>query len=335
MKSQIAKLVEGHALSREDAYEALSNIMRGEATDAQIAAFLTALRIRGESPEVLAGAARAMREAFTPVACSHPFAVDTCGTGGDGAHTFNISTTAAFVVAGAGVPVAKHGNRGVSSKSGSADVLTALGVNITVGTEVMERCLRDIGIAFLFAPSLHPAMKYAIGPRREIGIRTLFNLLGPLSNPASTRRGVLGVYASAVVDVVANALADLETEHLFVVHGEDGLDEITTTGPTQVAEVRKGAVLRYTVTPEDFGMSRVPPESLRGGEPADNARISLAILRGEAGPARDIVLLNAAAAICAGGKSADIKGALPLAAASIDTGAALAKLQALARLTNA
>jgi anthranilate phosphoribosyltransferase len=335
MKNYIQKLVDGDGLTRDDAYQAIAIIMRGEATEAQIASFLTALRLRGETPDVISGATRAMREVFTPIPTRHVDAVDTCGTGGDGLHTFNISTTAAFVTAGAGVPVAKHGNRSVSSISGSADVLKELGVNITATPACMSRCLDEIGIAFLFAPSLHPAMKHAIGPRREIGIRTLFNILGPLSNPASTRRGVLGVYNAALVDLVANALADLGTEHLFVVHGEDGLDEITTTAATQIGEVRNGAVTRYTLTPEEFGLPWAQMEDLRGGDPAQNAAITRAILAGEQGPRRDIVLLNAAAAICAGGKAASLKEGLLAASHSIDSGQAQAKLSALATITTA
>jgi len=330
MKVYIQNVVEGKGLSRSEAYDALSLIMNGEATDAQIAAFLTALRLQGETPEIVAGAAQAMREAFTPVATSQIDAVDTCGTGGDGLHTFNISTTAAFVTAGAGVPVAKHGNRGVSSPSGSADVLKELGVDITVSPEKMTECLDAIGIAFLFAPSLHPAMKHAIGPRREIGIRTLFNILGPLSNPASTRRGVLGVYSSAMVDLVANALAGLETDHMFVVHGDDGLDELSITAPTQVAEVRDGTVNRFTLTPEECGLTSATMSDLKGGDPVTNAKITRSILEGDPGPKRDIVLLNAGAAICAGGKAETIQEGVKAAAESIDSGAAKAKLEALA-----
>lgn len=334
MKTYISQLVEGRGLSRDDAYAAIRMIMCGEASEAQIAAFLVALRLRGETPDVVAGAAQAMREASTEVACAHPRAVDTCGTGGDGHHTFNISTTAAFVTAGAGVPVAKHGNRGVSSRSGSADVLSALGVNLSISPEKMGECLEATGIAFLFAPSLHPAMKYAIGPRREIGVRTLFNILGPLSNPARTRHGVLGVYSVAMVDLVANALADLDCDHMFVVHGEDGLDEITLTAPTHVAEVRHGAVTRYTLSPEEYGFERCQLADLVGGEPADNAAITRTILDGETGPRREIVLLNAAAAILSGGKASDFHQALQLAAASIDSGAARGKLDALVRFTS-
>ncbi len=333
MKEYIQQLVEGRGLSRDDARRAITLVMQGEATPAQIASFLTALRFTGETPDVVAGAAEAMRSVFTPVPTRHVDAVDTCGTGGDGLHTFNISTTAAFVTAGAGVPVAKHGNRGVSSRSGSADVLVELGVDIAVPPERMTRCLDEIGVAFLFAPSLHPAMKHAIGPRREIGIRTLFNVLGPLSNPASTRRGVLGVYSTALVDLVANALAELGTDHLFVVHGEDGLDEISNTAPTQVAEVRHGTVTRYTLTPDQFGLSWAALDDLQGGAPPENAAITRAVLQGERSPRRDIVLLNAAAAICAGGKAPDLATGLHLAAHSIDSGAATTKLEQLVRLT--
>ncbi|MEX2606985.1 MAG: anthranilate phosphoribosyltransferase [Kiritimatiellia bacterium] len=329
MKTYIQKLIEGRGLTRDEAYDAIGTIMKGEATDAQIAAFLTALRLRGETPDVVSGAARAMREAFTPVISPHPDAVDTCGTGGDGLNTFNISTTAAFVTAGAGVLVAKHGNRNVSSQCGSADVLTELGIDITISPEKMSDCLEQVGIAFLFAPSLHPAMKHAIGPRREIGIRTLFNILGPVSNPASTRRGVLGVYNSAMVDLVANALADLDTVHLFVVHGEDGLDEITNTAPTQVGEVRNGTVTRYTISPDEYGLPFRSLDELTGGTPAENAEITRRVLKGTPGAKREIVLLNAAAAICAGGKADSIEAGLLLATESIDSGAAMKKLDAL------
>lgn len=335
MKELIAKLLDREILTRDESYTALKTIMNGDATDAQIAGFLVALRMVGETPAVVAGAAQAMREAATPVSCAITDAVDTCGTGGDGAHTFNISTTSAFVTAGAGVPVAKHGNRGVSSKSGSADVLKALGVDISVSPEVMEACLEEVGIAFLFAPSLHPAMKYAIGPRRELGARTLFNILGPLSNPASTKRGVLGVYETRLVDLAAEALVELDTEHLFVVHGADGLDEITITGATYVAEVKNGSITEYNVTPDQLGLERASIDALRGGEPEDNAEITLSILRGERSPRRDVVLMNAGAAICAGGKADDIRDGIRVAAESIDSGAALAKLDALKTKTNA
>lgn len=334
MKDVIQKLMADTPLTREDAYGALSTIMKGDATDAQIACFLTALRLRGETPEVVAGAAQAMREAFTPVATVGPDAVDTCGTGGDGLHTFNISTTAAFVTAGAGITVAKHGNRGVSSPSGSADVLRELGVNLEIGPEQMTACLKEVGIAFLFAPALHPAMKHAIGPRREMGISTLFNILGPLSNPASTRRGVLGVYSTELVDLVSEALAALGTEHLFVVHGEDGLDELSITGPSHVAEVKQGAVTRYTVTPDQFGLTSATLEDIKGGDPSANADITRTILKGESGPKRDIIVLNAAAAICAGGKAGTLEEGISVAQTSLDSGAAYEKLTGLVTCSN-
>jgi len=333
MKEIIQKLILGETLTREDAYQALKVIMNGEATSAQIASFLTALRLRGETPEVVAGAAQAMREAFTPVTSIHPDAVDTCGTGGDGLNTFNISTTAAFVTAGAGVPVAKHGNRNVSSLSGSADVLTALGVNISITPDQMGECLREIGLAFLFAPSLHPAMKHAIGPRREIGIRTLFNILGPISNPASTRRGVLGVYNKDMVVIIAEALSNLGTKHLLVVHGDDGLDEITNTAATTIGEVRNGKVELYHVHPQDFDLPLRSIDELKGGEPEENADITRSILEGESGAKRDIVLLNAGAAIYAGGKAGSLAEGLLKAKESIDSGVAKAKLDALVAFT--
>ena len=334
IKQAIAKLVDRQPITRDEAYHSLKAIMSGEASDAQIAAFITALRMVGETAEVIAGAAEAMREACTPVLTKHARIVDTCGTGGDGTHTFNISTTAAFVTAGAGVPVAKHGNRSVSSKCGSADVLKELGVDITVAPELMTQCLDEIGIAFLFAPSLHPAMKHAIGPRRELGIRTIFNILGPLSNPASSKRGVLGVYHSDLVKLVADAAAATGSEHLFVVHGRDGLDEITNTAETIISEVCKDGINHFEIKPEDFGMDRAKPDDLVGGEPGENAAITRAILEGEEGPRRDIVVLNAGAAICSGGDVQSMAAGVEQAQASIDSGAARDKLDTLIARTN-
>ena len=333
IKESIAKLAEGQKLSREEAHAAMLEIMSGEATPVQIASYITALRIRGESPEVIAGSAAAMREKFTAVHAPTDVVVDTCGTGGDGAHTFNISTGAAFVAAGAGVIVAKHGNRSVSSKCGSADVLAALGVKIDVTAEEMTACLKAIGIAFLFAPSLHPAMKFAIGPRREIGIRTIFNILGPLSNPAGARYGVLGVYDRELAFTLAEAAAALGAKRLFVVHGLDGLDEITTTTATRIAEVNDGQVKTYEIKPSDFGIPTAAKKDLVGGEVAENADCIRKILSGEKGPRRDIVLLNAAAAIVAGQKAKDLKEGIAAAAHSIDSGAAKQKLEKLAELT--
>lgn len=333
IRETIAALSEGTELTFEEALESMREIMRGDATPAQIAGYLMGLRIRGESPMVIAASAQAMRENFTAVAPPEGIVVDTCGTGGDGTHTFNISTASAFVVAGAGVTVAKHGNRSVSSKSGSADVLEALGVNIGVPPETMATCLREIGIAFLFAPSLHPAMKHAIGPRKELGIRTLFNILGPLSNPAGARHGVIGVYADALVETVAEASAKLGAEHLFVVHGKDGLDELTTTAETRVAEVKNGKVTVTTLSPEEVGLPRAAPGQLKGGDASINADIIRALLNGQPGPARDVVALNAAAAIVAGQKAATLREGLDLAVQSIDSGAAREKLNALAART--
>lgn len=334
IRDAIAKLVEGAPLTHDEAHQTLREIMAGEATPAQIASFITALRIRGETPDIIAGSARAMREKFTAVAAPD-LVVDTCGTGGDGAHTFNISTASAFVAAGAGVTVAKHGNRSVSSRCGSADVLEALGVNVGVSADQMAACLRDIGIAFLFAPGLHPAMKHAIGPRKEIGIRTIFNILGPLSNPAGAKRGVIGVYARALVPVMARAAASLGAQRLFVVHGHDGLDEITTTTSTTVAEVRDGAVREYELHPRDAGLPTASPADLVGGDPAQNAEIIRDLLGGAPGPKRDIVLLNAAAAIVSSGRAADLREGVAAAAAAVDSGAARRKLEQLAAMTRA
>lgn len=335
IREAIAKLVDNQPLTHEEAHATLREIMSGEATPAQIASFITALRIRGETPDVIAGGARAMREHFTAIRAPTGVIVDTCGTGGDGAHTFNISTAAAFVAAGAGAVVAKHGNRSVSSKSGSADVLEALGVNIGVAPAVMEKCLETVGIAFLFAPSLHPAMKHAIGPRREIGIRTIFNILGPLSNPAGARHGVLGVYHRDLVLTIARALTALDAERFFVVHGHDGLDEITTTTLTSIAEVRGLEVDLRTFDPREYGIPLAAPADLAGGDPAHNAKLIRALLDGEPGPRRDIVCVNAAAALVAGGIADDFRDGIERVRAAIDDGRARAKLDALIAATRA
>ncbi|MBU0677883.1 MAG: anthranilate phosphoribosyltransferase [Verrucomicrobia bacterium] len=333
IRETIARLVEHQDITREEAHATMREIMGGEATEAQIASFITALRMHGESPAVIAGCAAAMRENFTAVEPHADVVVDVVGTGGDCAHTFNISTASAIVTSGAGITVAKHGNRSVSSKSGAADVLGALGVNITCAPEIMSQCLKEIGLAFLFAPALHPAMKYAIGPRREIGIRTIFNILGPISNPASARHGLLGVYSADLVPVMAEACASLGVKHLFVVHGMDGLDEITLTTTTQVAEVKDGRIENYQITPATAGLETCTPDELVGGEPEDNATIIRAILDGESGPKRDVVLLNSAAAIVSAGKASDLKEGVQVAAESIDSGAAKAKLEKLIALT--
>ncbi len=329
IRELIGTLVGGGQPTREEARAAMREIMSGEATPAQIAAYLTALRIRGETADVIAGSAEAMRERFTAIRPPHDRIVDTCGTGGDGAKTFNISTAAALVAAGAGATVAKHGNRSVSSACGSADVLAALGVNLELPPARIEQCLAQIGIAFLFAPLLHPAMKHAIGPRREIGIRTVFNILGPLSNPAGARRGVLGVYDVRLTTLLAEAARELGAVRLFVVHGSDGLDEITLTGSTTVAEVVGGEVRRYEIRPEDFGVPPCGREELLGGDAETNARLVREVLCGAPGPRRNVVCLNAAAAIVAAGLAADLREGFELAASAIDSGAALAKLEAL------
>ncbi len=334
IKELISKLVEGQALSREETYQVFKQIMAGEATAAQIAAFATALRMQGETAEIIAGATQAMRERFTPVKAPAGVVVDTCGTGGDGAHTFNISTGAALVAAGAGVIVAKHGNKSVSSRCGSADVLAALGVNIALDAEKMSQCLHDVGIAFLFAPALHPAMKHAIGPRQEIGIRTIFNILGPLSNPAGAQHGVLGVYHRDLVPIMAKALSDLDAKRLFVVHGDDGLDEITITTATYVCEVNHGDIRSYQLWPKDVGLETASADAIRGGSPEENATILRSVLQGEKGPRRDIVALNAAAAILASDLATDWPEALAKAFESIDSGAAQQKLDQLIQFTN-
>jgi anthranilate phosphoribosyltransferase len=335
IREAIADLVEGRVFDAEAAHRVISEIMSGEATSAQIAAFITALRMRGESGEVIAGCARAMREYSSPVPHRAEIVVDTCGTGGDGARTFNISTASALVAAGAGATVAKHGNRSVSSRCGSADVLDALGVALQLPPPALGECLDRIGIAFLFAPNLHPAMRFAIGPRREIGIRSIFNILGPLSNPAGAAYGVMGVFSADMVRPMAEAAAALGARRMFVVHGLDGLDEITLTGPTLIGEAREGTVDVYEWTPEDFGLPRCRPEDLAGGEPEEGARILRAILNGAPGPCRAVVLANAAAALIAAGIAPTPAEGVERAAQAIDSGAALAKLEVLIETTHA
>jgi len=329
IKDSIAKAIRGEDLSEADAKDAMDAIMSGDATGAQIGGFLVAMRMKGETVDEIAGCARTMREKATRVKAPNRHLVDTCGTGGDSSGTFNISTVSAFVVAGAGATVAKHGNRAASSKCGSADVLKELGVNIEAPVDVVERCLDQVGIGFLYAPLLHGAMKYAIGPRRELGQRTIFNCLGPLTNPAGARRQVMGVFAEELVEPLAAVLGRLGAERAMVVRGRDGLDEITVTDETFVAEWDGNSVKTYTIKPEDFGLGRCAPSDLLGGELADNAAIALEVLSGGAGPRRDIVVLNAAAAIAAAGLADDIGAGVPLAAQSIDSGAAKEKLERL------
>ncbi|MDF7824962.1 anthranilate phosphoribosyltransferase [Pontiellaceae bacterium B12227] len=333
IKEAIAKLVSNETLSRAEAAEAMKAIMSGEASEAQIGAFITGLRLTGETPETIAGCAEVMRANATKIKCDDPNAVDIVGTGGDCANTFNISTTSTFVIAGAGVTVAKHGSYGVSSKSGAANVLDALGVNIQYTPQRMEECLNELGVAFLFAPGLHPAMKHVVGPRRELGIWSIFNILGPLCNPAGVKRGVMGVFKPELVPIVSDACAQLEMDYQFIVHGNDGLDEFTTTTTTMVTEIRRGKVESYEVQPTGLGLPMVGTADLAGGEPTENAEITMSILKGEKGPKRDIVLLNAAFSIMAGGKADNPKDGIALAEESIDSGAALKKLEALAGMS--
>lgn len=340
----IRALVDGRDLTRIEAAAAMDAIMSGQATNAQIAAFLTALRMKGETVEELIGFAQVMRQKVVRVrtraaelaaltGTDREMLIDTCGTGGDAAGTFNVSTATAFVVAGAGLKVAKHGNRSVSSLCGSADVVEALGVNLDLPPAKVARCIDEVGIGFLYAPLLHTAMKHVMAARREMGIRTVFNLLGPLTNPAAANAQVIGVYSAALTEPLARVLAELGTIRAFVVHGADGLDEISNTGESRLSEVREGVVRTFTVRPEDFGLPRATIQDLRGGDREQNAQIIRAILDGEPGPRRDIVLMNAAAALVAGGRARDLKEGVALAAHAIDTGAARAKLDALVRLS--
>lgn len=333
IRESIAALVEGKEISGEQAYKTFLDIMSGEASDAQIAAFITALRMHGENPAVIAGCAKSMRERLVPVDSHSETTVDIVGTGGDGAHTFNISTAAAIVTAGCGITVAKHGNRSVSSKCGSADVLNALGIDISITPEKMSECLKEVGIAFLFAPSLHPAMKYAIGPRREIGIRTIFNILGPLCNPASARYGLMGVYNSDLVPTMAEAALKLGVEHLYVAHAKDGLDEISLTDTTRIAEISNGEISSYDIDPTEYGLELCEPKELLGGEPEENAGILKSVLAGEHGPRRDVVCLNAAFAIMSVGKSDSLQTALDMARDSIDSQKAQKKMEELITFT--
>ena len=334
IQQAIARLVAGANLTESEMVDVMNQVMTGEATPIQVGAFLTALRIRGETVAEVTGAARVMREKAVHVDAGEGCVLDTCGTGGDGKNTFNISTTVAFVVAAAGITVAKHGNRAVSSGSGSADVLGALGVKIDVPRETVERCLREVGLGFLFAPLLHGAMKYAAAPRREVGIRTIFNLLGPLTNPARASHQLIGIYDGALLETVAQVLGNLGSERAMVVHGEEGLDEISLGGPTAVAEWKDGAVTRYTLDPEEFGFERCPAERLTASDPAECAAMVTAVLEGEPGPARDVVLINSGAALCVGERVSTLAGGIDMARERIDSGTALDKLRHLVRLTN-
>ena len=334
LQHAIAQVIDQVDLDRRQAYEAMLEIMDGAATPAQIAALLVALRMKGERPPEVAGFAQAMRERATPVTTQRPNPIDMCGTGGDGKGTFNISTVASFVAAGGGVTVAKHGNRSVSSQCGSADVLEALGVNINLTAAQMSQCLDEVGIAFLFAPVLHSATKHAVGPRKEIGSRTVFNILGPLTNPASVKRQLLGVYHRQLAALMAQVLAELGADHALVVHSDDGLDEISVHGPTLVLEINASQISEKVFSPSDFGFSPSIQHNLIGGNAEQNAQIALNILNGETGAKRDIVIANAACGFWVADVAKNISEGVAMAGQSIDSGAALAKLEALRKLSN-
>jgi len=334
IREALDKVVRNIDLPEGEMMAVMEEVMEGKATPAQIGSFMTALRMKGETVEEVTGAARIMRRKAARVNACATTIVDTCGTGGDRLGTFNISTATAFVAAAAGIVVAKHGNRAVSSGCGSADVLEALGVNISVDQEIVEECLQQIGIGFLFAPKLHGAMKYAIGPRREIGIRTIFNMLGPLTNPAGATAQLLGVYDAKLTEMFAGVLKNMGTKRAFVVHGADGLDEVTITGETRVAELKDGLIRTYNISPKDFIGTIHPLEAIRGGDPETNARILMDVLSGKPGACRDVVLLNAALAIAAGEKAADIREGVKIAADCIDSGRAAKKLHALIERTH-
>lgn len=335
IRQAISRVVSGENLTEQDAHAVMEQIMGGQVTAAQIGALLVALRMKRETVEEIAGFARGMRQAALQVVLPGVDLIDIVGTGGDGAGTFNISTTAAFVVAGCGLKVAKHGNRFASSQCGSADVLEALGVNVNLSPAEVTRCINEVGMGFLFAQIHHQAMRHAAGPRREIGMRTVFNLLGPLTNPAGAGYQVIGVFDPNLTETLAAVLNRLGCRRAMVVHGSDGLDEITITGRTKVSELREGNITTYELNPGQFGLATAPLSEIKGGDAVDNSTITKAILAGETGPKRDVVLLNAAAAIYIGGGAGSLGEALSKAAQSIDSGAAQAKLEALAKLTNA
>lgn len=329
-KTAIGRVVEGETLDRAEMEEVMREIMRGQAAPEEIAGLLVALRMRGETVSELTGAVSVMREMATSIEVDVPHLVDTCGTGGDLAGTFNISTAAAFVASAGGAAVAKHGNRSVSSRSGSADVLEALGVNLNLEPEAVGRAIREVGIGFLYAPRHHGAMRYAVGPRQALGIRTLFNLLGPMSNPASAPNQVLGVYEERWLEPLAQVLHALGSRHVLVVHADDGMDELSTLGPTRMVELYEGDILHHDLDPEQFGFHRPDAAELQAGDAEHNAGILAGILNGEAGPQRDIVVLNAAAALYVSGVAASLEDGVQRASAAIDSGAARERLERLA-----
>lgn len=332
-RDHLSTIIAGDNLDQSDMFAMMDTILSGDVTDAQIGAFMGALAAKGETFAELAGAARAMRKkALRIQAITFPV-VDTCGTGGDGAHSFNISTTTAFVVAGCGVTVAKHGNRSVSSKCGSADLLESLGVRLETAPEIVEEAIGEIGIGFLYAPLYHSAMRHAAGPRKEIGLRSIFNMLGPLTNPAGANCQLLGVYAPGLTEMFAEALKLLGSKRAIVVHGHDGLDEISVCAPTRISELKDGRIGTFDLFPEQFFGELADPADLLGGDPAQNADITRRILSGESGPRRNVVVVNAAAALVAAGKAANFQDGIKQAEAAIDTGAAAAKLDQLVEYT--
>lgn len=335
IRETIRKVVDGVDLTQEEAVGAMTEIMDGEATPAQVACFITALRMKGETVDEITGFVRVMRGKSVKVRPQAVDLLDTCGTGGDKLNTFNISTTATFVIVGAGVTVAKHGNRAASSSCGSADVLEALGVSLNLDAECVAACIDKAGLGFMFAPAMHPAMKHAVGPRKEIGIRTVFNLLGPMTNPAGAKRQVIGVFSPAVTEVMANVLKALGTQRAMIFHGMAGLDEMSTLGETKISELRNGEVRTYTLQPSDVGLDVARPQDLAAGDGGvvDNVRALLAVLDGEKGPRRDIVLLNAAAALVTAEKASDLRHGIELAAKSIDSGAAMSALERFKSVT--
>lgn len=333
IKEAISFVIQNISLSEAEMAECMTEIMEGRAADSQIGAFLTALRIKGETIEEITGAARVMRDKATRILAPDGV-IDTCGTGGDMTNTFNISTAAAIVVAASGIPVAKHGNRSVSSQSGSADLLEALGVKVDLPPGKVEKCLFETNFGFLFAPLFHPAMKFAIGPRREIGFRTIFNILGPLTNPANAKRQLIGVFSSKLTEILASVLGNLGAEDAMVVHGEDGLDEITVSSATRVSRYRNNSVENFYIMPEDYGFKPADINELSGGDKNENARITYSVLHDEQGPKRDIVILNSAAALVVSGHTDDFGAAKDMAEESIRNGKAAEKLQEIIRVTN-
>jgi len=334
IKDAIQKLVEGKNLSEQQIMEVMDCIMEGNATQAQIGSFITALRLKGETIEEITGCAKVMREKACRINPRVEYSIDTCGTGGDNSNSFNISTAAAFIAAAGGVAVAKHGNRSISSKSGSADVLEALGVNISLTPEQVSDCIEKVGIGFMFAPAFHKSMKHAAGPRKELGIRTVFNILGPLTNPANAKGQVLGVFDSKLTEPIANVLSKLGVERAMVIHGMDGLDEITVSGRTRVSELRDGKILNYDIIPEEFKLERASKDSLQGGDAGTNAQIIKSIFEGEKGHKRNAVALNAAAALYVGKVAANLQEGMEMANHIIDSGYAAKKLDELVEYTN-